>query len=265
MRSKAKLHRLLRGLQARVLPGGDMYAERIETLDFEGIDLEHVGEIGAAGLTPEEQLEHGEDVDTPEDAHHTRPTAGSDLIEDENGNFNFDLETQLSHGEDVDTPADAHHTRPSAGSDLTEDADGNFNLDTPLAHGNQVDTPTDAHHSRPAAGTDLSEDAEGNFNLDIQTQLNHGEEVDAPPDAHHSRPAAGNQLTEDVDGNFNLDISSPLQIPAQDLTASADDPATADQYATHDGSGSIAAGLYRSDPVNNQWVKVEDNAVTIAY
>lgn len=52
----------------------------------------------------------------------------------------------------------------------------------------------------------------------------------------------------------------------QDLTATgAPAPSRKDKYATHDGTGTPGPGLYRSDPANSQWVKVEDNTVTIAY
>ncbi len=49
-----------------------------------------------------------------------------------------------------------------------------------------------------------------------------------------------------------------------DLTSKSDDPSEV-RYYHHDGSGTPAAGLYRSDPGNSQYVRVEDNSVTIAY
>jgi len=56
-----------------------------------------------------------------------------------------------------------------------------------------------------------------------------------------------------------------FQLDSQDLTASsAPSPSEEGVYATHDGTGS-AAGLYRSDPENNRWVKVENNSVRISY
>lgn len=52
-------------------------------------------------------------------------------------------------------------------------------------------------------------------------------------------------------------------LPAQDLTvASAPVPTRDDVLAIHNGTD---PGLYRSDSANSQWVKVEDNTVTIAY
>lgn len=56
-----------------------------------------------------------------------------------------------------------------------------------------------------------------------------------------------------------------LDLSPTDLTGSTLDPASEGVYAHHDGTGTPDAGLYRSDPGNNQWVKVEDNATTIAY
>jgi hypothetical protein len=56
-----------------------------------------------------------------------------------------------------------------------------------------------------------------------------------------------------------------LRAKPRDLTLGGLAPADEGVLANHDGGGSRPAGLYRSDPGNDRWVKVEDNSVTIPY
>jgi len=68
-----------------------------------------------------------------------------------------------------------------------------------------------------------------------------------------------------VDGESVQRNTESTYVP-QDLTASAaPEPGDDGTLAVHDGTGSPAAGLYRSDSGNTQWVKVEDNTTTISY
>lgn len=80
-------------------------------------------------------------------------------------------------------------------------------------------------------------------------------EVDAGGDTHDDT------INDDPDISIGI-----AEIDPQDLTDSgAPAPSNDHTYAHHDGSGSPAEGLYRSDSGNSQWVKVEDNTTTISY
>lgn len=56
-----------------------------------------------------------------------------------------------------------------------------------------------------------------------------------------------------------------LRAKPRNLTLDGLAPSDEGVLVNHDGGGSRPEGLYRSDPRNDRWVKVEDNSVTIPY
>ena len=56
-----------------------------------------------------------------------------------------------------------------------------------------------------------------------------------------------------------------MQMTPRNLADVGFSPEEAGIIAMHDGSGEHPRGLYRSDPEESAWVKVEDNAVTVPY
>lgn len=71
----------------------------------------------------------------------------------------------------------------------------------------------------------------------------------------------GNSPALGIRGNGPVSLPNAVEFAGEDLTARNGNQN--DELAMHDGSGTPARGLYRWEDGNLQWVKVEDNTVTI--